>query len=137
MTAGFSGPKSSRDSRETVLSTDGEVNGKGEGTPRDTFLRSACIKLSAVMDISVANDLRSSHHIDKHATLDSVRCAHDQGNSAIIGVVVVEYILFAETNCGANQVSSDSRFLLFLKKFVDHCEDMATRWLTIHRAVSM
>lgn len=56
--------------------------------------------------ISVANDLRSSHHMDKHATLDSVRCAHDQGNSAIIGVVVVEYILFAETNCGANQVSS-------------------------------
>lgn len=87
--------------------------------------------------ISVANDLRSSHHMDKHATLDSVRCAHDQGNSAIIGVVVVEYILFAETNCGANQVSSDSRFLLFLKKFVDRCEDMATRWLTIHRGVSM
>ncbi|KAK2553089.1 hypothetical protein P5673_025537 [Acropora cervicornis] len=87
--------------------------------------------------ISVANDLRSSYHMDKHATLDSVRCAHDQGNSAIIGVVVVEYILFAETNCGGNQVSSDSRFLQFLKKFIDRREDMATRWLTIHRAVSM
>ena len=53
LTAGFPGLKSSQNSRETGLRTDGVVNVEGEGTPRDTFFNSACIKLSAVMDISL------------------------------------------------------------------------------------